>query len=399
MAKKKLTDALVTALEPAEKQYLVRDTEVPGFFVMVGARTKTWTIQIDVTDLLTGKAKTRRQSLGGFPDVGTREARRLAEEARAELRKGRPKGSGQTLAEAWRELRDELAADGKSLRTIEGYEYGMSLLSEWHDTPLAKLAVARGDIRKRWNQIKTGNGPGAANSFVKTLRRVYRHALALDDNLPPMPPTFGMKVATLKAKETKARPTSMNAEGIASWRAKLDALPSEVQQTFWWFMLLSGARTGALSRARWADLDRERRVLHIPQDKTGPYDIPLTDEMLESLDRAAEAGRKLNPRAAQTYIWPARPNRNGEKLKHDHIHEPKPKTRDQLPLYNHDLRRSWATFAKEAGVPKDYRNVLGNWGDADMADLYVNRSNLNNTLLLAEQQKITEYIVQHASEK
>ena len=88
MAKKKLTDALVTALEPAEKQYLVRDTEVPGFFVMVGARTKTWTIQIDVTDLLTGKAKTRRQSLGGFPDVGTREARRLAEEARAELRKG-----------------------------------------------------------------------------------------------------------------------------------------------------------------------------------------------------------------------------------------------------------------------------------------------------------------------
>jgi hypothetical protein len=49
--------------------------------------------------------------------------------------------------------------------------------------------------------------------------------------------------------------------------------------------------------------------------------------------------------------------------------------------------------------PKDYRNVLGNWGDADMADLYVNRSNLNNTLLLAEQQKITEYIVRHTSEK
>jgi hypothetical protein len=59
VAKKKLTDALVTALEPAKKQYLVRDTEVPGFFVMVGARTKTWTIQIDVTDLLTGKARER----------------------------------------------------------------------------------------------------------------------------------------------------------------------------------------------------------------------------------------------------------------------------------------------------------------------------------------------------
>ncbi len=112
--------------------------------------------------------------------------------------------------------------------------------------------------------------------------------------------------------------------------------------------------------------------------------------------RRGDAGGFVHYRAEEI---PARPNRKGEKLKHDHIHEPKPKTRDQLPLYNHDLRRSWATFAKEAGVPKDYRNVLGNWGDADMADLYVNRSNLNNTLLLAEQQKITEYIVQHASKK
>ena len=50
-------------------------------------------------------------------------------------------------------------------------------------------------------------------------------------------------------------------------------------------------------------------------------------------------------------------------------------------------------------MPKDYRNVLGNWGDADMADLYVNRSKLNNALLLAEQKKITDYIVGCASEK
>lgn len=396
MAKKKLTDAHVGAMEPAEKQYLVRDTEVPGFFIMVGARTKTWTIQIDVTDPLTGKAKTRRQSLGKFPDVGTREARRLAEEARTELRKGKPKQSGQTLSEAWRDLREELASDGKSARTIEGYEYGMSLLGDWHDTPLAKLSVARGDIRKRWNEIKRRSGKGAANAFVKTLRRIYRHALTLDDDLPPIPPTLGMKVETLKAKETKNRPTSMGADGIAEWREKLDALPSDVLKTFYWFMLLSGARTGALSRAKCEDLDRDARILHIPEDKTGAYDIPLTDEMLATLDQAKEAGMKLNPRSAQTYIWPARPNRRGTPLKHEHITDPKPKTRDALPLYNHDLRRTWALLAKEAGVAKDDRNVLGNWADEDMADLYVKRSKLDQVRLLAEQQKITDYILKNA---
>ncbi len=391
MAKMKLTDALVSALEPADKQYLVRDTEVPGFFLMVGARTKTWTIQIDVTDPLTGKAKTRRQAIGKFPGVGTREARRLAEEARTELRKGRPKQSGQTLAEAWGDLRDELAADGKSARTVEGYEYGLSLLADWHDTPLAKLSTARGDIRKRWNEIKRTSGKGSANAFVKTLRRVYRHALTLDDDLPPIPPTLGMKVETLKAKETKDRPTSMGVDEIPRWKEQLDALPSEVYQTFWWFMLLSGARCGGLCQCQWSDLDREARTLHNENDKTGPYDIPLTDEMLTTLDRAREAGRKLNPRAAQTYIWPARP-RKGRLLKHEHIWEPRV-DRKKLWLMNHDLRRSYELFCMEAGVSKEWRNVLVNHGDEDMADLYVNRSKLDQTRLLAQQQKVTDHIL------
>lgn len=164
-------------------------------------------------------------------------------------------------------------------------------------------------------------------------------------------------------------------------------------------MLLSGARTGALSRSKWEHLDRDARILHIPEDKTGPYDIPVTDEILATLDRAREAGRKLNPRAAEVYIWPARPRRGGGPLLHEHLHEPKPKTRDALPLYNHDLRRSWALLAREAGVAKDDRNVLGNWADEDMADLYVNRSKLDQARLLAEQQKITDYILQGLAEK
>ncbi len=100
MSKLRLNKAIVEGLEPADSQYLVRDTEVPGFFVMVGKRTKTWMIQIDVKDALTGKTKTRRMTLGRYPDVGVAEARRLAEEARIEARKGVAPSKGKTLAEA-----------------------------------------------------------------------------------------------------------------------------------------------------------------------------------------------------------------------------------------------------------------------------------------------------------
>jgi hypothetical protein len=47
-ARTRLTDAAVRALPLAgEGQYIVRDTELPGFFVVVGTRTKTYTIQTD----------------------------------------------------------------------------------------------------------------------------------------------------------------------------------------------------------------------------------------------------------------------------------------------------------------------------------------------------------------
>lgn len=396
MSKLKLNKAIVEGLEPAGSQYLVRDTEVPGFFVMVGARTKTWMIQIDVKDALTGKTKTRRMTLGRFPDVGVAEARRLAEEARIEARKGVAPSKGKTLAEAWEDLRRELVADKASPRTVEGYEYGMSLLTDWADTPLLKLANARGDIRRRWNDIKAQIGDGAANSFVKTLRRIYRHAMTMDDALPPTPPTFGLKVKTLRAKDTtiKKRPISLSTAKIAEWKRALDAQPSGVKRTFWWFMLHSGARVGALSRAKWNDLDVKNRVLRIPDDKTGRYDIPLTREMLRTLARARREGKKLNAAAAQTYIWPADPARSkGKPLLRQHLWEPTPAGgRAGLPLYNHDLRRSYELFCKEAGVPKEWRNVLTNHGDEDMGDLYVNRSDLDQRMILSFQQKVTDHI-------
>ena len=45
----KLTKDVMDKLPPAAQgQYVVRDTEEPGFFVVVGARTKTFTVQVDV---------------------------------------------------------------------------------------------------------------------------------------------------------------------------------------------------------------------------------------------------------------------------------------------------------------------------------------------------------------
>lgn len=60
-----MTDKLPPA---ALGQYVVRDTEEPGFFVVVGARTKTFTVQVDVLDVL-GKRHTK---MGTMPPSSRR---------------------------------------------------------------------------------------------------------------------------------------------------------------------------------------------------------------------------------------------------------------------------------------------------------------------------------------
>ena len=101
MATTRLTDEAVRRLRPAEEagQYIVRDADLPGFFLVVGRRAKTFTVQYDIREL--GGRSTRRRSIGRFGQVSAREARAAAmrllgsrDDAPADTR-------GPTLREAW----------------------------------------------------------------------------------------------------------------------------------------------------------------------------------------------------------------------------------------------------------------------------------------------------------
>ena len=65
----KLTKEVLDKLPPAAAgQYMVRDTEEAGFFVVVGARTKTFTVQVDVQDVL-GRRATKKRAVGKWPQM------------------------------------------------------------------------------------------------------------------------------------------------------------------------------------------------------------------------------------------------------------------------------------------------------------------------------------------
>lgn len=73
-----LTDKAILALQfTASGQQIVREAELPGFFVMVGKRTKTFMVQGDLRH--NGKRQSLRLKVGEVGEVRTREARVRAE--------------------------------------------------------------------------------------------------------------------------------------------------------------------------------------------------------------------------------------------------------------------------------------------------------------------------------
>jgi integrase len=65
------------------------------------------------------------------------------------------------------------------------------------------------------------------------------------------------------------------------------------------FAMATGMRRGELLRARWADIDLQKRTLHIPETKNGhPRTIPLSSEALRIIDGLAPENDRLFPISA-----------------------------------------------------------------------------------------------------
>jgi hypothetical protein len=104
-----LTDDFVKKLPFTDKgQLLIRDTKLPGFFLVLGARSKTYTAAADAT--IDGKRQSSRETFGraGDPDITAAGARRAAKawitSVQAKTRVRQPKQekpSGMTFAEAY----------------------------------------------------------------------------------------------------------------------------------------------------------------------------------------------------------------------------------------------------------------------------------------------------------
>jgi len=391
------TDRSIASL-PFEKgkQRIVRDTELSGFFLRIGARTKAYMIQGDLR--IDGARQTVVMRVGSAGDMTTREARAKAKRLLGDILAGidpRPKPEreedasavqpgGVTLRSAWASYRvSHLERKGRSAKTISEYEGHVErLMADWLDKPLKELGDEPVLVKARHDEITEENGPYMANGCMRTFRAVYNHARKTARYLPVENP-----VIAVDWNPERRRDTAMGEDEYLGWFEQVRAIDNPLRRELHLLILLSGSRPEAIKTIKLDEIKLRHRMLFIPNPKGGEakaFVIPLSCQMIRCIVRAMRFARCMHPEEAQTWLFPAE-SASGHIVEHK-------EDRKDLRYWGNDLRQTYRTAGQPAEINDVDMHLLMNHSVPGVNGGYITRVKLLNHLRSA-QQELSDYLL------
>lgn len=345
MPKAKLDHAycLAATCEPGKRKTDHWDIYIPGFVLEVrSSGGKTYALRyVDI-----GKRQ-RQHRIGRFDSITNEQARKAAKRLRAEVELGgNPQAERQVkkaiplYSELAKQHLEHAEAYIKSHSSTEAI-LRLHILPRWGKLRLDEIRTQ--DISKWLGEKMNG---GLAPSTAERIRMTFNRSFELGNR-------WGIAGAEVNPVRNVTRRKFNNARErflTPQEAARLHKATSESDNTqlasIVALLLLTGARKMELLKARWADVDLERRLWLIPETKNGtPRYVPLSEQALAII-------KKL-PRWEKCE-WLI----------------PNPKTRKP---YN-SIKRAWDTARVAAGMPElrihDLRHSFCSSAVAAGVDLY-----------------------------
>jgi integrase len=307
--------------------------------------SKTYVVQRDLPG-----GRTRRVTVAGVNEKTLEEARRLAGDMLADMRRGLdPKAKKETLT-----LRGVLAAyraaHSHRLRPQSDYSYRSATdryLSDWLDRPLPE--ITRDMVEARHKRIaaeiasrprRPSSGHAMANSTMRGLRLLWNFAADRNPALGPNPVRLKKLWFTVPRRSRHVR-----ADELPKFYEAIARLENHVQRDYLLLLLFTGLRRREAARLRWEDVDLGERVIRVPEASTKArrkLDLPMTAPVHAML----VARRALGD---AKFVFPAN-------SKTGHLAEPKFALRQiekacGVAVSVHDLRRTYITVAESCDVP------------------------------------------------
>jgi integrase len=229
--------------------------------------------------------------------------------------------------------------------------------------PLASVSLTglkRLQVIRWYHEIGRTRGPGAANQALQQLHALY--AKAADwETFTGRNPADRIKKFPKRSRTRFVQPHEM------AWllAALAEELPQD--QTFFLWLLLTGARVGEARSMKWADLDLHNALWHKPNTKTNvPHTVPIALPLVDRL-------RQL-PRVTE-WVFSSQPNVNNG-------FQPG-------KWSNTATQHRWRVIRTRAGLPDirihDLRRTTASWLAIGGQNLSVIQQVLNHSSLMVTQ--------------
>ncbi|MAZ69274.1 integrase arm-type DNA-binding domain-containing protein [Porticoccus sp.] len=323
--------------------------------------------------------KQRRMSLGPYPEVSLREARRLRDDARALLVKGTnphihrkqkrravrlaDENTFQAVFEKWVEHRKLVLKEGRqsTLSQIQRI-FNKDVLPILGKRPIYE--IQRPDLLEVVARIEKRGALSIAEKVRVWFRQMFRYALIIVPDLQQNP-AFDLDVVALPQPPARHNPFLRMAELPAMLQMLRNYQGRLQTQLGLRLLLLTGVRTGELRLATPDQFDLERGLWIIPptvvkqlqlklrnenrrSDTIPPYIVPLSVQALEIIRFMLE---RMKP--AQHYLFTHASNLK-KRISENTLNGALKRMGYKDQLTGHGIRATLSTALNEIGYPKPW---------------------------------------------
>jgi integrase len=306
----KITKRLVEAAEVRDKDYIIFDSEIPGFGVRIlPSGKRSYLVQYRV-----GR-KFRRMSLGLHGILTTEKARTEAIKVLGRVKDGEDPAGARlkfrnelTVSDLGRRVIEEHAIHHCKPRTVDGYRYYLKAYIGDRIGHLRVSEITRADVAKFHHNVRFA--PVQANRCLQFLSKAFNLAEVWGLRPDGSNPCRQVKRYPEKKRERHLTKEELGRLGEVLRQCEQEGIESQSTINAIRLLIFTGCRLSEIMTLKWDYVDFEDAALHLPDSKTGAKNVHIGApalKVLSEIERIPEnpwviAGTK--PKAHLTDLQP-----------------------------------------------------------------------------------------------
>lgn len=391
----KLTDALISKLKPKEKAYIIRDTDLIGFWLRVPTNVSEATYMVATKPR--GSRDNKRLTIGKASLYKASDARAVAREWLQTIKNGddpkqknrRKQAQSQRLKEAYEQYISDRSSIGKlSEASITNYRVDMGgRLAPLMEKRLHALSE---ELIVSWYRKGIQTSKSQTDRAYRQLCAVLNYQVALknmESNPAKTVQKLGMRV-TLKPKTSYLTTQELGELvcALPQFRNKNEHLIKNTN--VWLFTLLTGLRKSSVQNLKWSQVKLRDSITFDLTKNGDSYILPLTP-LLNDLLEQQRAITDKSPNPNSEYVFSGQDFRGAVKNVRDGLNRFYSETGIKKKYSPHDLRRTFASLADLAGVSFGDIKHLMIHRKGDITERYMQSQQIK---AMSNYQSITEFL-------